>query len=98
MSFPRLIGVLTVVAAAWCMEPGAHAFCNPEEENSCGACMVCSSETNRCVQPSCVPSGCIDDVLWNTSCCSGAAVPGSTYCINPADWGTTWASCYHTCA
>lgn len=46
---------------------------------------------------SCIPDGGIDDTLSNTHCCSGVAVNGSTYCLNPADYGTTWASCYHVC-
>jgi len=46
----------------------------------------------------CIPSGGIDDTLYNTNCCSGRAVPGSTYCINPLDWYTTWASCSQICA
>jgi hypothetical protein len=45
----------------------------------------------------CVPSGGIDDVLNNTHCCSGAAVAGSTHCLNPTDYGTTWKTCVHTC-
>lgn len=47
--------------------------------------------------PNCVPDGGFDDTLFQTSCCSGYAVGGSTYCTNPADWGTTWASCTHIC-
>jgi hypothetical protein len=47
---------------------------------------------------SCIPNGGVDDTLFNTSCCSGVAVSGSTYCTNPADFGTTWASCHHLCA
>lgn len=47
---------------------------------------------------SCIPDGGIDDTLSNTNCCSGVAVNGSTYCTNPADYGTTWASCFHICA
>jgi hypothetical protein len=46
---------------------------------------------------SCIPDGGIDDTLYNTDCCSGYAVPGSTWCEDPADYGTTWASCYHIC-
>jgi hypothetical protein len=46
----------------------------------------------------CIPPGGIDDTLGRTDCCSGRAVPGSTYCINPADYGTTWASCSQICA
>lgn len=45
----------------------------------------------------CIPSGCIDDTLYKTHCCSGAAVPGSTRCANPADYNTTWESCTQTC-
>lgn len=48
--------------------------------------------------PACIPPGGIDDTLYNTHCCSGRAVHGSTYCINPGDWYTTWASCSHICA
>jgi hypothetical protein len=46
----------------------------------------------------CIPSGGVDDTLGATSCCSGAAVSGSTRCLNPADFGTTWKSCVQTCA
>jgi len=46
---------------------------------------------------SCIPDGGVDDTLYNTSCCSGVAVSGSTYCLNPADYNTTWASCYQIC-
>jgi hypothetical protein len=46
----------------------------------------------------CIPSGGIDDTLYRTHCCSGRAVPGSTYCTNPADFGTTWESCTQICA
>jgi hypothetical protein len=45
----------------------------------------------------CIPSGGIDDTLNSTSCCSGSAVPGSTWCLNPADYGTTWRTCVQTC-
>jgi hypothetical protein len=46
----------------------------------------------------CVPNGQWDDVLEETDCCSGYAEPGSTWCVNPGDYGTTWYSCYHLCA
>jgi hypothetical protein len=46
---------------------------------------------------SCIPDGGVDDTLSNTSCCSGIAVNGSTYCINPADYNNGWASCFHIC-
>jgi len=45
----------------------------------------------------CIPDGGIDDTLYNTSCCSGLMVNGSTYCVNPADYNNGWASCYHIC-
>ena len=45
----------------------------------------------------CIPSGGWDDTLFNTSCCSGQAVPGSTWCLNPNDFGTTWKSCVQQC-
>lgn len=45
----------------------------------------------------CIPSGGWDDTLSNTHCCSGAAVSGSTWCLNPADYGTTWKSCVQQC-
>lgn len=47
---------------------------------------------------SCIPDGGIDDTLGETDCCSGVAVPGSTWCDDPADFGTTWASCRQICA
>ncbi len=47
--------------------------------------------------PSCIPDGGFDDTLGQTSCCSGFAVSGSTYCTNPADWNNGWASCTHIC-
>lgn len=45
----------------------------------------------------CIPSGGIDDTLGSTSCCSGSAVSGSTWCLDPADYGTDWKSCVQTC-
>jgi lysyl endopeptidase len=45
----------------------------------------------------CVPSGGIDDTLYSTNCCSGAAVPGSTWCLDPADYGDDWISCVQIC-
>lgn len=45
----------------------------------------------------CIPDGGVDDTLSNTSCCSGLSVSGVTYCTNPADYGTTWASCFQIC-
>lgn len=34
-----------------------------------------------------------DDSLYETDCCSGVAIPGSTVCF-----GDTWDTCYHRCA
>lgn len=45
----------------------------------------------------CIPSGGIDDTLYSTRCCSGAAVPGSTWCLDPADFGGDWSSCIQVC-
>lgn len=62
---------------------------------------TCSGESHRspCTCDNlCVPSGGTDDTLYRTNCCSGQAVPGSTWCDNPADWGTTWESCHQICA
>jgi cellulase (glycosyl hydrolase family 5) len=46
----------------------------------------------------CIPDGRRDDTLYETDCCSGYAVPGSTECTNPADYNTTWESCSQLCA
>ncbi len=46
----------------------------------------------------CVPSGGIDDTLYSTDCCSFQAVPGSTWCLDPADYGDDWKSCVQICA
>lgn len=45
----------------------------------------------------CAGSGGVDDTWSSTSCCSGAAVSGSTRCLNPADYNNGWATCIHTC-
>jgi hypothetical protein len=46
----------------------------------------------------CIPNGGVDDTLYQTNCCSGYAQPGSTWCDDPADYGTTWESCHQICA
>ncbi len=46
----------------------------------------------------CIPAGGVDDTLELTHCCSGTAVPGSTHCLDPADFGATWRTCVQTCA
>ena len=58
---------------------------------------TCTTVAGFKTAPNCVPDGGSDDTLGQTSCCSGVAVNNSTYCSNPADWGTTWASCNHIC-
>jgi len=45
----------------------------------------------------CIPSGGVDDINSNTSCCSGASVPGSAWCLNPADWNNGWKTCIQIC-
>ena len=56
-----------------------------------------ASSTGTVNASSCIPNGQWDDVLYETDCCSGYAVPDSTYCHNPSDYGTTWASCIQLC-
>lgn len=34
-------------------------------------------------QEDCIEDGGIDDTGYRTDCCSGRAVPGSTYCLDP---------------
>jgi len=43
----------------------------------------------------CIPDGAIDDTLGRTHCCSGQAVPGSTYCMpdDPGDYSTCTQIC-----
>jgi hypothetical protein len=100
MNRRRIAVVLAVLATSlWVNVRSAHAFCQSNDD--CIAPKECIDA--RCQvpppdSPSCIPSGSIDDTLYSTNCCSGRAVPGSTYCINPADWYTTWASCSQICA
>jgi hypothetical protein len=61
--------------------------------NSDGTFQICAS-----VPPGgCAGGGGVDDTLYTTNCCSGAAVSGSTRCLNPADYNNGWATCIHTC-
>jgi hypothetical protein len=61
--------------------------------NSDGTFAICAS-----VAPGgCAGPGAVDDTLSTTSCCSGAAVSGSTRCLNPADFNNGWATCIQTC-
>lgn len=54
---------------------------------------VCRSQTVG----GCIPSGGTDDTLGLYTCCGGSAVPGSTHCLDPRDYGTTWKSCSQVC-
>jgi serine/threonine protein kinase len=76
---------------------GGTTVCrNPEDwGNAWRTCRhVCGSR----LQNGCVPPGGVDDLLALTDCCSGASVSGSVRCLNPADHGTTWRTCFHKCA
>jgi hypothetical protein len=65
----------------------------------CEECeQVYSNCMSSCQEPGCIPPGGVDDVLYETHCCSGAAVPGSTCCADPADWYDDWESCTQICA
>jgi hypothetical protein len=89
----RLVAVLVILGASFGGNPRpAYALCMDNE--GCSSGQVCYEAHCR----TCVLPGDTDDVLYQTNCCSGQAVPGSAYCNDPADWGTTWASCYQTCA
>jgi hypothetical protein len=57
-----------------------------------------SVPSNPTCDTACIHAGGVDDTLYVTHCCSGRAVTGSTWCTNPADYGTTWASCHQICA
>jgi hypothetical protein len=109
MTTQRFAVALVVLAAALLLNtPSASALC--QDDNDCASQ---PAPYNQCINarcgnafcplappPSstCIPSGGVDDVLFNTNCCSGAAVPGSTCCVYQRDWGTTWASCSQICA
>lgn len=107
-----LLLALAVLMAPVLAQADCASICESERQSCmasqcptqfyCEECeAVYSSCMTSCQNPGgggCIPSGSIDDTLGVTHCCSGQAVPGSTYCINPADYGTTWASCSHICA
>jgi hypothetical protein len=64
-----------------------------------GLLMACQHGNHSATSgTSCVANGHIDDVLGKTDCCSGRAIPESTWCSNAEDHGTTWTSCGHVCA
>lgn len=61
--------------------------------NGDGTFQICAS-----VPPGgCAAAGGVDDTNFTTNCCSGAAVSGSTRCLNPNDYSNGWATCIHTC-
>lgn len=70
---------------------------NPSDyNNGWASCShICGGTLNA---NNCIPSGGIDDILSNTHCCSGASVPNSAWCLDPADWNDDWTSCVQTCA
>lgn len=92
--------LLILGISLWIAVPAAQAICtdnsqcNPPEQCINNFCR----EPEDDPPPSCIPPGGIDDTLFRTHCCSGQAVPGSTYCIDPADWYNGWESCTHICA
>lgn len=74
---------------------GSTVCDNPADRN--GSWASCNHVCGTFPSGGCVRSGGIDDTLSSTRCCSGVAVPGSTWCLDPADFGTTWASCIQVC-
>jgi hypothetical protein len=75
--------------------PGSTYCTNPGDYNN-----GWESCYQYCATPpvnGCVPSGGWEDTLYVTSCCSGQAVPGSTKCLDPADYGTDWKTCIQQC-
>jgi len=109
----RKLALLTILAAllipALAQADDCPTICNNERQECLASqcypqfwCVECDQVYNDCMAycqpPDCVPPGGVDDVLYETRCCSGAAVPGSTHCDNPCDYGTTWESCTQICA
>lgn len=76
--------------------PGTVVCIRPEDHG--GTWDSCLQVCGTRLVGGCVPPGGIDDKGESTSCCSGRTIPGSTRCLNPADFGTTWRSCVHLCA
>jgi hypothetical protein len=77
---------------------GVMASCAVDPAGAPQASEVNPESTDTTAQEvGCIPDGGFDDTLGQTSCCSGFAVNGSTVCTNPADFGTTWATCSHVC-
>ena len=109
MKTQRIAVLLIVLAASFLLNTGsAQAICMNDDDCSGQPAPYNQCVNNRCgnascpapppASPVCIPSGGIDDVLFNTNCCSGAAVPGSTCCIYQSHWGGSWASCSQICA
>jgi hypothetical protein len=75
--------------------PGSTYCINPADWGNSWA--SCSQICGTVPVNGCIPSGGIDDILGNSSCCSGAAVAGSGWCLDQADWGSDWTTCVQTC-
>lgn len=75
--------------------PGSTVCSNPADfETTWASCnQICGTAPVN----GCIPSGGWDDTLSGTRCCSGRAVPGSTWCLDPSDFGTDWKSCVQKC-
>ena len=74
---------------------GSTSCFNPSDFGTTWA--SCSHVCASALVGGCVPSGGVDGTVDSGSCC-GSAVSGSTRCLNPAHYGTTWKSCVHTCS
>jgi hypothetical protein len=106
MNMHRIAGVLALFAASLLLS-AQSAWADCDNDNDCTAPYT-QCVNAQCINPSCpppppvssvcVPSGGVDDVLFNTNCCSGSAVPGSTCCRYWWDWGGSWSSCSQICA
>jgi hypothetical protein len=110
-AFFALLTVLAVLFLPASAQADCASTCEGERQQCLSTqcptmfwCEECDGVYNSCMsyclpqETGCIPPGGTDDVLYQTSCCSGNAVHGSTYCSNPCDWGTTWASCTQICA
>ena len=110
MKTQRIAVALVVLAASFVLstESAWAKLCQTDDD-----CLGQPAPYNQCVNAHCGNASCpapppassvcinpggIDDILYNTDCCSGTAVAGSACCIYQADWGTTWASCSQICA
>lgn len=109
MKTQRIAVCLVVLAASFLLSTeSARAVCSIDADCSGQPAPYQQCINNRCgnascpapppPSPVCIPSGGVDDVLSNTHCCSGTAVPGSTCCVYSSDWGISWKSCSQICS